>query len=125
MALDAENTHLVYEVLGIPHADSILYVDGIYATGATLPFGAIKTTVSQINAVLAGLEAAQEARLVSLLAEWKVVATEATRLHPNDSNEGVEVNPARKRALIRRLVRAIVPVVIEGIDTNGGVIPLG
>jgi hypothetical protein len=124
MALDAANTHLLYEVLGVPHAESILYLDGAYATGATLPFGAIKTTVEQIDAILVGLPAALEDRLVELLAEWKEVATETTEIKPNAANQGVSVKPARKRGRIRLLVRAIVPVVIAGIDTPDG-LPLG
>lgn len=126
MALTDYDKHLVFEVLGIPNAVSVLYVDTLWATGKTSQTGAILVTRDEVLARLDALEEHLETRLLELLAVWRDVALRVAKLEPNAANEGVRYDPARERARIRELVQRIVPVVIEGRDTNpGGALPLG
>lgn len=125
MALDADQTHLVYEVLGLPNDVSVLHLNDELSIGTTVDARAILTAKTQIDARLAALAAGPEARLVVLLAEWLKVSTTGTMLKPNTSNEGIDRNPARERRLIRRAVQYIVPVLVEGRDTGGAGVPLG
>lgn len=126
MALTDYERHLVFEVFDIPDAASVLYIDGAFATGKTSHTGAILVSRTEINALMDGLSEALEQRLRELLEAWKRVSVQGTKIAPNTSNEGVDVAPARDRALIRKRIQKIVPVVTpEDVHGIGGSLPLG
>jgi len=125
MALTDAETHQVYEILGVPEADSVLNLNADYGTGSRFENFAITTAKTAIDAILAGLSAALEARLRELLVQWSTVSTSATRLRANTANQGVERDPRNIRNLIRARVKTIVPVLIEAQEGSGGSIPLG
>jgi hypothetical protein len=50
MALSGAEKHLVYEVLGIPNATSVLNINGDYGTGSRFQNMAITTAKTEIDA---------------------------------------------------------------------------
>ncbi len=125
MALSGAEKHLVYEVLGIPNATSVLNVNADYGTGSRFENFAVTTAKTEIDAILDALGADLEARLRTLLTEWSSVSTSATKLRANNANQGVERDPAKIRRLIRERVTKIVPVRVESLEGSSGAIPLG
>lgn len=127
MALSEYQIQLVFEVFDIPQAESVLYIDGAFATGKTSQTGAILVSKDEIRTLIAGISAEQEQRVVELLTEWSRVSLSSVRVKPQPSNEGVDVNPARTRALIRQRLQKIIPIVRpeELTGSGGGYIPLG
>jgi hypothetical protein len=124
MALTDAEKHDVYEILDVPNATSVLNLNSDYGTGSRFQNMAVTTGKTAIDAILDGLSADLETRLRELLVEWAAVSTSATRLKPNNANQGVDRDPRNIRNLIRRRVRVIVPVMIES-QESGGAIPLG
>lgn len=118
---------LFYEVVGVPNDTSVLNIDGQFGTGRKYVDYAVTTAKTEIDAKLNALTGEPLTRLQALLARWEEISTDSTRLRPNTSNEGVDVDPRRERALIRRRILTIVPVFVAGRDLSGwdGSIPLG
>lgn len=125
MALAQSYVDLVFEVFGIPQADSILWIDGAWTTGKTQLTGAITTSVDEILVLIAALTATQETRLIVLLDEWRAVSTTGIKLKPNVANEGVDRDPARERRLIKQRIFVMIPIVLAKEHNAGGGIPLG
>ena len=126
MALTDAQKHLVFEVFGIPNSVDVLYIDGRFGTGKTSATGAILVSRDQITTRIDALAQHLQDRLTTLLAEWEKVSINTVRIHPNAANEGVDVNPAKTRALIRERVRMIVPIIRAEVDSPaGGGIPVG
>lgn len=111
MALSDYERQIVFEVFDVPNASSVLYIDGAFATGATANAGAILVSRTEINALIDALTPEKEQRARELLTAWLRVSTQGTKIRPNAANEGVDVSPARDRALIRRRLRMVVPIV--------------
>jgi len=124
VALSGAEKHLVYEVLGVPNATSVLNVNADYGTGSRFQNFAVTTAKTEIDAILDALDVDLETRLRALLEEWSKVSTSATRIKANTANEGVEIDPRRVRKLIRERITKIVPVLVESQATQGGSIPL-
>ncbi len=120
MAVTDAERHLVYEVLNIPDALSVLNINGDYSVGSRFENFAITSAKTQIDAIITGLDVTREARLQKLLSEWLVVATDTVKLKPNNANEGVDLNPARTRRRIHALVLVIIPVVLSTESAPGG-----
>ena len=125
MALTEYEQHLFFECIDIPDATSILYIDGAFGTGKTQATGAILVSRDEIIIRINALSAALLLRLQELLAEWLTVSTSNVKITPNTANEGVGLDPAKKRELIRHRVKKIVPVVIKERDNQGSSIPVG
>lgn len=126
MALSEYERHLVFEVFDIPDATSVLYIDGAFATGATLAAGAVLVSRDEINALIDGLDEAREQRARELLVAWGRVSIQGTKVRPNTANEGVDVSPARDRALIRQRLQKIIPIVTpEDFAGSNGAMQLG
>lgn len=125
MALTDAEKHLVFEVFGIPNATDVLYIDGRFGTGKTDATGAILVSQDEILSRIDALAQHLQDRLSELLAEWKRVSIDSIRIMPNAANEGVDVNPARTRRLIRERVRKIVPVIVGESVSGGNGIPVG
>ena len=110
---------LFYEVIGVPNDTSVLNIDGQFGTGRKYVDYAVTTAKTEIDAKLDALTGAPLARLQTLLAEWESISFSSTRIHPKESNEGVEVNIDRQRGTIRRRILTIVPVFVAGRDLSG------
>ena len=124
--LDAYNQQLLLEAVGIPNQDSVLVIDGAFATGKTLATGAIQVTRDLVFERLAALPVDVETRLVELLVEWKEVSTSHVSISPNNANEGVRLNPAVKRRILRARIKQIVGLVLQPQTLGGGAaIPVG
>jgi len=124
MALTAAEKHLVYEILGVPNATSVLNLNSDYGTGSRFQNMAVTSGKASIDAILDALPSDLETRLRALTVEWSAVSTSATRLKANTANQGVDRDPRNIRNLIRARVKVIVPVRIES-QESGGAIPLG
>lgn len=124
MALSDYDKHLVFEVIDVPDADTLLYIDGAFLTARSSAGGLTELARAMIVARIDALSADLETRLSELLVAWKKVAVSNARLVPNAANQGVDYKPARQRALIRAAVLKIVPVVLSGGDTECGELPL-
>ena len=124
MALTDAEKHVVYEIMDVPNATSVLNLTSDYGTGSRFRNMAVTTGKTSIDAILDALAADLETRLRALLVEWAAVSTSATRLKANTANQGVDRDPRNIRNLIRRRVRVIVPVMIES-QQSSGAIPLG
>jgi len=122
MALTEYEVHLFFECIDIPNSTDVLVIDGAFGTGKTTATGAILVTRAEIITRMAALPTALITRLQELLAEWVVVSTSNVVIKANTANEGVDLDPKKKRELIRQRVKKIVPVVIKERDNQGSAI---
>lgn len=127
MAISEEERVLFYELVEVPNDTDVLNIDGQFGTGLKFVDYAVTTAKTEIDAKLDALTGEPLSRLQTILAQFKTIALDSTRIRPNTSNEGVDVDPRRARALLRRHALTIVPVFVAGRDLSGadGSIPLG
>lgn len=124
MALTDDEKHLVYEILGIPDATSVLYVTGDYGVGSKFQNVAVLTAKSEIDTRLGALSTALETRMRELIVAWQKVSIQTTQLKPNAANKGVQTRPGATRRMIRKRVQQIVPVFLPDDTASGNVIPV-
>ena len=123
MPITEEERQLYYELIGVPNQTSVLNIDGEYGTGRKYIDYAITTAKTEIDARLDALTGAPLARLQVILARWKEISFSSTRLVPKESNEGVDVDNRRERALLIQRAQAVVGVFVARDRADG--IPLG
>lgn len=123
MPVSEDERHLVYEMLDIPNAPNVLNVGGDFGTGSKFQSHAVLVAKTEIDARLDALEEAPLARLQEIVAEWRRVAFDSTEIMPNTANEGVRVNPARTRGLLRKRLRSVLGVFRPHDLTGGDLLP--
>lgn len=112
MSLSAAQVTQVFEVLGVPQGGSGAVIGSV----ATL-FGPawetydVSAIVTLVNAKLAGLSAAQEARVSTLLERWEAIGlTSPLRVDEADGSRGTLANHPAERAAIRFALANIIGV---------------
>lgn len=113
MALSDTFKVLFYEAIDIPRQVTVQLIDGAYGTGVTWQSGAIEVSKTLIDARLDALDEAARLRLEELLTEWKTVSTSNVSIYPNNANEGVRLDPAYKRRMIRHRIKTHIGLVIS------------
>ncbi|MCX7806466.1 MAG: hypothetical protein N3A38_14960 [Planctomycetota bacterium] len=115
MALTDERKAALFEVLEIPVVPKIARVLPPDGPGLTAFVEEQTVAAAQacelVEARLAELTAAQEARLAELLDAWIEIGTDSTRVDAGTIGglSGVSYDPDREREEIRRRVQLIVP----------------
>lgn len=82
---------------------------------------------AQITSLGATLTAAKETAILEQVTLWQSgIGSKTTKLHPKESNKGVETNPMSARADIQRNIAVLLEMSAAGYSTNGiGTLQIG
>ena len=114
MALTADQTNKVFEILDIPPNTTVFELWGSLGEQSAVQNFAFRTASEAVTALIALLDTDQETIVSGLILEWDEVRTSEIELKEAEGAKGVVTSGAGKRRLIRDRLQLYVPLYREG-----------